>query len=114
MVDAIPHQQVGTCNRSPVNGFGGLWPLVIALVMLMMSYGLLTNGAQAADRSRPIRIGVLSTSWGPTPATAGLRDGLLELGYHEREDYVLGIRFTKGILRSCPAQRANWSNMELT
>jgi putative ABC transport system substrate-binding protein len=96
MVDAIPHQQVGTFNHSQVGGFRCLCPWLITLVMLLMSHGLLTSDAGAADRSRPIRIGVLTTSWGPTPATAGLRDGLLELGYHEREDFVLGIRFTKG------------------
>jgi putative ABC transport system substrate-binding protein len=96
MVDTLLHQQVGAFNRSQVNGFGRLCPLLITLVMLMMSHGLLTNGAGAADRSRPVRIGVLTSSWGPTPETAGLRDGLLELGYREREDFVLGIRFTKG------------------
>jgi putative ABC transport system substrate-binding protein len=96
MVDAIRHERVGTLNRSQVGGFGRLCPLVITLVMLMMSHGLLTNDAGAADRSRPVRIGVLTSSWGPTPETAGLRDGLMELGYHERKDFVLGIRFTKG------------------
>ena len=102
MVDAIPHQQVGTFNHSQVGRFRCLCPWLMTLVMLMMSHGLLTNSAGATDRSRPIRIGVLSTSWGPTPATAGLRDGLLELGYHEREDYVLGIRFTKGDITELP------------
>jgi putative ABC transport system substrate-binding protein len=34
--------------------------------------------------------------------TSGLRDGLLELGYHEREDFVLDIRFTKGDTTALP------------
>jgi putative ABC transport system substrate-binding protein len=28
--------------------------------------------------------------------TVGLRDGLLELGYRENEDFVIGVRFTQG------------------
>jgi putative ABC transport system substrate-binding protein len=75
MANAIPYQQVGTFNYSQVGGFRCLCPWLITLVMLLMSHGLLTSDAGAADRSRPIRIGVLTTSWGPTPATAGLRDG---------------------------------------
>jgi ABC-type uncharacterized transport system substrate-binding protein len=26
----------------------------------------------------------------------GLRDGLVQLGYHENKDFVLGVRFTQG------------------
>jgi putative ABC transport system substrate-binding protein len=33
----------------------------------------------------------------------GLRDGLLELGYREDVDFVLGIRFTQGDLSALPA-----------
>jgi putative ABC transport system substrate-binding protein len=33
----------------------------------------------------------------------GLRDGLLELGYRENEQFVLGIRFTQGDLTALPA-----------
>ena len=28
----------------------------------------------------------------------GLRDGLVELGYREEEDFVIGVRFTQGDL----------------
>lgn len=62
----------------------------------MMSGGLLISDAGAGAGGRPFRIGVLTSSWGPTPTVAGLRDGLLEMGYHEREDFVIGVRFTKG------------------
>ena len=68
--------------------------LVIAL--LLMSSTLLVSSVGAAERARPIRIGELSAAWGPTPATVGLRDGLLELGYRENEDFVIGVRFTQG------------------
>lgn len=33
----------------------------------------------------------------------GLRDGLLELGYREDHDFVLGVRFTQGDLTALPA-----------
>ena len=52
--------------------------------------------AVAKEFERPIRIGVLTTSWGPTPHVVGLRDGLAELGYVEDRDFILGIRFTQG------------------
>jgi putative ABC transport system substrate-binding protein len=50
----------------------------------------------AAERSKPIQIGALTDSWGPTPGMVGLRDGLQELGYHENKDFVIGVRFTQG------------------
>jgi putative ABC transport system substrate-binding protein len=34
---------------------------------------------------------------------AGLRDGLLALGYREREDFVIGVRFTQGNHAHLPA-----------
>lgn len=43
-----------------------------------------------------MRIGALTTSWGPTPGIVGLRDGLQELGYREDEHFVIGVRFTQG------------------
>ncbi|MEE9163159.1 MAG: ABC transporter substrate-binding protein, partial [Candidatus Neomarinimicrobiota bacterium] len=76
---------------------------VIALVGLLVNGGLLTSGVGAAERIRPIRIGVLTSSWGPTPSVVGLRDGLVELGYREEEDFVIGVRFTQGDLIALPA-----------
>jgi putative ABC transport system substrate-binding protein len=64
--------------------------------------GLLVAGAAVMGRdilarsTRPIKIGALSESWGPTPAIVGLRDGLQEIGYRENEDFVIGVRFTQG------------------
>src|SRR5258708_35835482 len=74
----------------------------VALVMLLASSGLLTRSVDAEEGAQPIKIGVLTASWGPTPMTVGLRDGLLELGYRENEQFVLGVRFTQGDLTALP------------
>jgi putative ABC transport system substrate-binding protein len=57
-------------------------------------------GAQPA---RPFMIGALTISWGPTPAIAGLRDGLKAMGYREDQDFVIGVRFTQGNAAELPA-----------
>lgn len=77
--------------------------LRVALVVLLLSSGLLTGGVGAEERTYPIKIGALTASWGPTPALVGLRDGLLELGYRENEQFVLGVRFTQGDVAALPA-----------
>ena len=79
----------------------GLWH--VALIILLVSTGLLTGGVSAEERAQPVKIGELTESWGPTPAVVGLRDGLLELGYRENEQFVIGIRFTQGDLTALPA-----------
>ena len=53
-------------------------------------------------RNKPIRIGALTESWGPTPGVVGLRDGLIELGYRENHDFVIGVRFTQGDIAALP------------
>ncbi len=75
----------------------------VALVALLVSSGLLTGSVSAEEPSRLIKIGELTSSWGPTPAMVGLRDGLLELGYRENEQFVIGVRFTQGDLTALPA-----------
>lgn len=75
----------------------------VALLILLVSCGLLTGGVSAEERAQPVKIGVLTESWGPPPEAVGLRDGLLELGYRENEHFVLGIRFTQGDLTALPA-----------
>lgn len=96
MVEATQRHSTARSKRLLTDWLGSLWLCSTALVLLTLSSGLLTHGASAAERSRPIRIGALTTSWGPTPEMAALRDRLLELGYHERDDFVLGVRFTQG------------------
>jgi putative ABC transport system substrate-binding protein len=67
--------------------------LVVGLVLT--SAGVLTS-AIAAPPARLIKIGALTESWGPPPAIIGLRQGLVELGYRESKDFVIGVRFTQG------------------
>lgn len=68
----------------------------IVLVMIVLGSGLFNPALNHAEQNRPILIGALTESWGITPHEVGLRDGLLELGYHENKDFVIGSRFVKG------------------
>ena len=81
---------------SMMNGHGS-WRgfLACCLTVLVM--------AGAAEGDGPILIGALNDSWGPTPAEVGLRDGLVALGYREQEQFVIGIRFTRGDTDALPA-----------
>lgn len=72
------------------------------VVLLIFSSAWLTGNAHAADRTQPVHIGVLTASWGPTPQVVGLRDGLLQLGYREHEDFEFGVRFTQGRVSALP------------
>jgi putative ABC transport system substrate-binding protein len=75
----------------------------IALATLLLWSGLLIGGTSVAQRARPILIGALNASWGPTPQVVGLRERLRELGYRENADFVIGIRFTQGDLTALSA-----------
>jgi putative ABC transport system substrate-binding protein len=77
--------------------------LFIRVVALVISALYLLPQAYADNLKRPVRIGALTESWGPTPQIVGLRDGLEALGYREDRDYFLGIRFTQGNLAALPA-----------
>jgi putative tryptophan/tyrosine transport system substrate-binding protein len=69
----------------------------ITLATLLLWSGLLIGGTGVAQqRAKPILIGALNASWGPTPQVVGLRESLQELGYRENEDFVIGVRFTQG------------------
>jgi putative ABC transport system substrate-binding protein len=76
---------------------------IVGIVFLMMLSGWITRDMSCAERPRPIRIGALTESWGPTLGMVGLRDGLQKLGYREDEDFFLGVRFTQGNLAELPA-----------
>ncbi|HTS53108.1 MAG TPA: ABC transporter substrate-binding protein [Burkholderiales bacterium] len=84
---------------------GLLVALAILVVLVVVALILAPSGAdlRAPKRTRPFLIGALNDSWGPTPQVAGLRDGLLELGYRESEQFVIGVRFTRGDLAALPA-----------
>jgi putative ABC transport system substrate-binding protein len=103
MVAGTQQRRCGLTGHTQVAWLGRLWLWSITLGMLLLSSGLLPSGTEAAERARPRRIGALTDSWGSTPHMAGLRDGLLALGYREREDFVIGVRFTQGNHALLPA-----------
>jgi len=72
----------------------GLRLLVLAITLAI--HGLIGGTAEAQRAARPVQIGALTESWGPTPAIIGLRDGLQALGYREDKDFTIGVRFTQG------------------
>ena len=74
--------------------------LVLGIVLAI--HGLIVSAAEA-QRARPVQIGALTESWGPTPAIVGLQDGLQELGYREDKDFTIGVRFTQGKVGELPA-----------
>jgi putative ABC transport system substrate-binding protein len=78
------------------------WQLCVVALLLVTSVWFI-HGVSRAERSKPVKIGVLSASWGPTPQVVGLRDGLVELGYREDVDFYLGVRFTQGDLTALSA-----------
>jgi ABC-type uncharacterized transport system substrate-binding protein len=82
---------------------GRRWPWGIVLVVLLVGSELLTCSVSVAKRASPFLIGALTDSWGPTPGIVGMRDGLLALGYHEDEQFVIGVRFTQGDVAALPA-----------
>jgi putative ABC transport system substrate-binding protein len=74
----------------------------LTLFMLVVLKPPLICNVSAAEHTKPIRIGVLTDSWGPTPGVVGLRDGLKERGYIENQDFVIGVRFTQGDVAALP------------
>jgi putative tryptophan/tyrosine transport system substrate-binding protein len=64
--------------------------------IVLVTHGLIGSPAEAQRAGRPVQIGALTESWGPTPAIVGLRDGLQALGYREDRDFTIGVRFTQG------------------
>jgi putative tryptophan/tyrosine transport system substrate-binding protein len=63
----------------------------------------LLSAAPTLAMERPVRIGVLTAAWGPPGALGGLVEGLIDLGYRENEDFVIGVRFTQGDTSALPA-----------
>jgi putative ABC transport system substrate-binding protein len=68
---------------------------------VLVASGCVTDGL-AAERAKPVKIGALTDSWGPTPGVVGIRDGLKELGYRENEHFIIGVRFTQGDVSALP------------
>jgi len=76
--------------------------ILLVLGVVLATIGPIRDGVAAQASSEPIKIGALTESWGATTAIVGLREGLLELGYRENEDFVIGVRFTRGNLAELP------------
>src|SRR5258706_14105688 len=72
------------------------------LFMLVALKSLLICDVGAAERKKPVLIGVLTQSWGPTPGGVGLGDGLKKLGYHENQYFVIAAVFTQGSIAGLP------------
>jgi putative ABC transport system substrate-binding protein len=73
--------------------------LVLAIALAIARPAVRVTEAQSP---RPVKIGALTESWGPTPGIVGLRDGLQELGYRENRDFVIGVWFVQGNLAELP------------
>lgn len=101
MVDDA-QQQRGKRSAQIYNRSERRWLLPIALVICLASIMLPNVRAYAGNHGRPFLIGALTASWGPTPHIPGLRDGLIELGYREYEQFDIGVRFTRGDLTALP------------
>src|SRR5262249_48081530 len=62
MRDGMRHRRVGDTDPVVVSPLPHLWQRSVMFVVLLVSSGLLLQGAHAADRARPLRIGALTTS----------------------------------------------------
>ena len=91
----------GCCTVSTQHWESGRWGSVVTFWMLLLC--LLPGTALAIKHGAPVRIGVLTTSWGPPPVVVGLIEGLGAMGYRENEDFVIGVRFTQGDSSALPA-----------
>jgi len=76
--------------------------IVVLLFSFLMTAASI-GSATAAERTKPVRIGVLTEAFGPSAGAVGLRDGLKGLGYVEDRDFVIGVRFTQGDVSALPA-----------
>src|SRR5262245_39912073 len=90
------HRRVGASAPGGIAPPLPRWRPAVLGVILLVASGLGLQSVPAAERARPLRIGALTASWGPTPQVVGLRDGLRDLGYRDPDHFVLGIRFTQG------------------
>jgi putative ABC transport system substrate-binding protein len=101
--ESMRNGKAGDAPLARLRPWGCQWRWDVVLVVFLVSSGLLSDGAGAAERTTPFRIGALTESWGPTPQVVGLRDGLLARGYRENEQFVIGVRFTQGDIAALPA-----------
>src|SRR5215475_10788288 len=96
MRDRLRPRRVGDPVVGGVSAPPHRWPHAVLGVVCLVASGLGLQGVPAAERARPLRIGAVTASWGPTPQVLGLQDGLRALGYRDPDHFVLGLRFTQG------------------
>ena len=77
-------------KRASVRGFARLF------------LGVLLFSTPGHAFEAPVRIGVLTPAWGAPGGLDGLISGLVDRGYRENEDFVVGVRFTSGDLSQLP------------
>jgi putative ABC transport system substrate-binding protein len=70
--------------------------VVLAALCFVTVWAASTGTPADAQAKQPVRIGAVTEGFGPTPWMVGLRDGLAQLGYRERNDFIIGVRFTRG------------------
>ena len=68
-------------RRSGVSGVRLARSVLGLGLALMLLIGGLGDASAADRRAKPLLIGALTESWGPTPAIVGLRDALVALGF---------------------------------
>src|SRR5262249_62162537 len=78
------------------SGGSGLISAVLVVLCLVTVLAASTGTPADAQAKQPARIGAVTEGFGPTSWMPGLRDGLTEIGYKERTDFVIGVRFTRG------------------
>lgn len=105
---ATAHRHGRNKHGHKLGVFGGLTMrtpgrLRPAVGLLALAVFLLPASALAFKAEKPVRIGVLTAAWGPPTGLEGLIEGLVDLGYRENEDFVIGVRFTQGDISALPA-----------
>ena len=78
-----------------------IWPVAGSRLLALLV--ILILAPAFAQQATPVRIGVLTTAWGPPIGVEGLVEGLVGLGYRENYDFVVGVRFTQGDPSALPA-----------
>ena len=97
--DSFVHQVISVSARSArarSSAGSGLISAVLVVLCLATVWAASTGAPADAQAKQPVRIGAVTEGFGPTSWMPGLRDGLTELGYKERNDFIIGVRFTRG------------------
>src|SRR5262249_16444866 len=97
--DSFVHQVISVSARpasARSSGGSGLISAALAVLCVATIWAASTGALADAQAKQPVRIGAVTEGFGPTSWMPGLRDGLTEIGYKERTDFVIGVRFTRG------------------